>query len=137
MAVPFIIAHWELFAALAVVLGLLVLSYQLESLQGYAGVDPAQAVVLINSGAYVLDLRPATDYAGGRLAQAERLDPAGIDAWARAPKRKRDRAVLLVTGPRQFAGRTAYALRKAGFTRVHLLRGGLKGWVQAQLPVQR
>ena len=134
--VPFILAHWELFAALAGVLGLLALTYQYESLQGYTGVEPMEAVRLINDGAYVLDLRPAADYAAGHLSQAQHLDPGAVTAWAAESKRKRERPVLLITGPRPRAG-VAAILRKAGYVRLYQLRGGIKAWLGAQLPVQR
>lgn len=137
----FIIAHWELFAALAGVATLLVLSYQYEALQGYSGVEPDAAVRLINAGAHVLDLRGRAEFDAGHLPQAVALDAAALAAWAKAPKRKRDRPVVLVTAPGLGAalgvGRAAAVLRKAGFTDIRALRGGMKAWTAAQLPVAR
>lgn len=133
----FIIAHWELFAALAGVASLLVLSYQYEALQGYSGLEPDAAVRLINSGAHVLDLRSRAEFDAGHLPQAVALDAAALADWAKAPKRKRDRPVILVVAPGLGAGRAAAVLRKAGFTDIHALRGGMKAWAAAQLPVAR
>lgn len=133
----FIIAHWELFAALAGVASLLVLSYQYEALQGYSGIEPDAAVRLINSGAHVLDLRARAEFDAGHLPQAVALDAAALADWAKAPKRKRDRPVVLVTAPGLGAGRAAAVLRKAGFADIHVLRGGMKAWSAAQLPVAR
>jgi rhodanese-related sulfurtransferase len=133
----FVIAHWELFAALAAVAVLLALTYQTERLQGYAGVEPTDAVRLINAGAYVLDLRPAEHFAAGHLPQAQHLDTGGIAQWARAGKRRRERPVVLIVPPGLAAGRASAALRQAGFQQVRVLRGGLKAWAAAQLPLAR
>lgn len=133
----FIVAHWGLFAALLGVVSLLVLSYQYERLQGYQGSDPGEVVKLVNAGAPVLDLRPQSEFAAGHLPQAQCLDPAGLKAWAAAPKRRRERPVVLVTAGGVRAGAAAQVLRRAGFVQVHVLRGGVKAWSAAQLPLAR
>ena len=133
----FIFAHWELFAALVAVGALLVLSYQYESLAGFTGSEPTDVVRLVNAGAPVLDLRERAAFDAGHLPQAVWLDSAGLAAWVKAPKRRHERPVVLVTAPGLAALRPARALRQAGFKSVHVLRGGVKAWSAAQLPLAR
>lgn len=133
----FILANIELFAAFAAVAVLLWLTYQFEGLLGYRSVPPGDAVRLINDGATVLDLRPAADFAAGHLAGAVNLTPDAVTDWlTRQRKNKRRPPVLvLVTAPRQSLFGLARALRGQGVEQLYVLKGGVGGWAQAQLPL--
>lgn len=131
----FILANIELFAAFAAVAVLLWLTYQLEGLLGYRSVPPGDAVRLINDGATVLDLRPAADYAAGHLAGAVNLAPDAVTDWLTRQRKARQRPLLLVTAPRQSLFGLARALRGQGIEQLYVLKGGVGGWEQAQLPL--
>lgn len=133
----FIFAHWELFAALVGVGTLLALSYQYEGLAGFTGSEPTDVVRLVNAGAPVLDVRPRAAFDAGHLPQATWVDAAGLAAWARAPKRRHERPVVLVAPPGLGVVRSVRVLRQAKFESVHVLRGGVKAWAAAQLPLAR
>lgn len=131
----FILANIELFAAFAAVAVLLWLTYQLEGLLGYRSVPPGDAVRLINDGATVLDLRPAADYAAGHLAGAVNLAPDAVTDWLTKQRKARQRPLVLVTAPRQSLFGLARALRGQGVEQLYVLKGGVGGWAQAQLPL--
>lgn len=131
----FILANIELFAAFAAVAVLLWLTYQLEGLLGYRSVPPGDAVRLINDGATVLDLRPAADFAAGHLAGAVNLTPEGVMDWLARQRKARQRPLVLVTAPRQSLFGLARALRGQGIEQLYVLKGGVGGWAQAQLPL--
>jgi rhodanese-related sulfurtransferase len=50
---------------------------------------------------------------------------------------KRKERPIIVYGDGDHAGKAAAALKKAGFTRVTSLSGGLKAWQEAGLPVEK
>lgn len=131
----FILANIELFAAFAAVAVLLWLTYQFEGLLGYRSVPPGDAVRLINDGATVLDLRPAADFAAGHLAGAVNLTPDGVADWLARQRKAKQRPLVLVTAPRQSLLGLARALRGQGIEQLYVLKGGVGGWAQAQLPL--
>jgi len=131
----FILANIELFAAFTCVAALLWLTYQVEGLLGYRSVPPGDAVRLINDGATVLDLRPAEQFAAGHLASAVNLAPDAAAGWLAKQRTAKQRPVVLVTSPRQSLFGLARALRGQGVEQVYVLKGGVGGWAQAQLPL--
>jgi rhodanese-related sulfurtransferase len=133
----FVLANLPLFAAFAVVATLLGLTYVLESALGYQPTLPGDAVRLINAGASVLDLRAPAEFAAGHVRGAVNLTPAAVAEWAAKPRKSKQRAVLLVAAPRQSVFATARLLRAQGFEPVHVLKGGMRAWVDAQLPLVR
>ena len=133
----FVLANIELFAAFAVVATLLGLTYALEGALGYQPVLPGEAVRLINAGAAVLDLRAPAEFAAGHVNGAVNVAPDGIAEWAGKQRKAKSRAVLLIAAPRQPVFAAARRLRAQGFGPVHLLKGGMRGWVAAQLPLAK
>ncbi|MFZ5491395.1 MAG: rhodanese-like domain-containing protein [Pseudomonadota bacterium] len=133
----FVLANIPLFAAFAVVAVLLGLTFVFESALGYEPTLPGDAVRLINAGASVLDLRAPAEFAAGHVRGAVNLAPAAVAEWAGKPRKPKQRAVLVVAAPRQPVFSVARQLRAQGFEPVHLLKGGMRGWADAQLPLAR
>jgi rhodanese-related sulfurtransferase len=133
----FVLANIPLFAAFAVVAALLGLTFVLESALGYEPTLPGDAVRLINAGASVLDLRAPAEFAAGHVRGAVNLAPAAVAEWAGKPRKPKQRTVLVVAAPRQPVFSIARQLRAQGFEPVHLLKGGMRGWADAQLPLAR
>ena len=133
----FIIEHWPLFLALFVVAGLLALTTLWDRVVGLRSVEPEQAVRLMNRGALVLDLRPEPEFREGHLAAAVSAPPPELSQRLGKLARKKNKPVLLVAPSQQAGIRAAAELRKAEFSDIYLLKGGLRGWTEAQLPLSR
>ena len=133
----FVLANIGLFAAFALVATLLALTFVLESALGYEVTLPGDAVRLINSGASVLDLRPPAEFAAGHVRGALNLTPDAVAEWAGKQRKPKQRAVLLIAAPRQPVFALARRLRALGFEPVHLLKGGMRAWADAQMPLAR
>ncbi|HEX2797816.1 MAG TPA: rhodanese-like domain-containing protein [Immundisolibacter sp.] len=133
----FVLANIELFAAFAVVAALLGLSYSLEGMLGYQPTLPGDAVRLMNAGAAVLDLRPPTEFAAGHVRGAVNVAPTALAEWAGKQRKTKQRAVLLIAAPRQSVLGPSRLLRAQGFEPVHVLKGGMRGWAEAQLPLAK
>ena len=106
-------------------------------LSGIAGLSPAQATLLMNrEDALVVDVSPAADFAkahipGSVSAPLADLDP---DKHKQLSKAK-ERPVIVTCRTGMSAHGAAAKLKKAGFTKVSVLDGGLAGWRQAEMPV--
>lgn len=105
---------------------------------GATDVSPAEAVLLINrENALVLDVREEGEFAAGHIPDAKNIPLAKLTERA-SELRKYQQKPLLVNC--QGGVRSANAcgqLKKAGFTRLYNLRGGLAAWNEAKLPVAK
>ena len=91
----------------------------------------------------VIDVRSHGEYIGdgGHIAGAinlpygylaDRLKEASSDISA-----LKDQAVLVAAGGDNLAAHSARLLRKAGFTNIAILKGGMKRWSNMGLPVEK
>lgn len=100
-------------------------------------VSTAQATQLINrEDALVVDVREAGEYGTGHILGARNVPLARLDGSGDLAKRKEKPVIVYCDGGER-ASKAAAALRKLGFTRVVNLSGGLPGWQQAGLPVEK
>ena len=129
-------AHPVLFAALGVAVVLLILNEMSHLVTGEKRLSPQEAVRLINDRhALVLDVRPAGDFKKGHILNAlnvpqpklaERLGELGKDTA---------RPVVVYCALGGVAAQATHQLKKAGYTEVYPIRGGLNAWLGASLPV--
>lgn len=105
-------------------------------LSGALSADTTRTVQLINhQDALILDVREANEFAGGHIANARHI-PLGQLATSLKPLEKHKDKTIVVNC--QSGTRSAMAcgvLRKNGFSQVYNLKGGIKAWQQAGLPV--
>lgn len=130
----FIQQNWY-WAALAAVSGTLLV---ITSVRGSRGISPAQATQLINrEDAAVIDVRDAAEFAAGHLLNAINIPLGELDKRIGELDKLKDKPVILncQSGGRSSSG--CDILRKAGFTQVHNLEGGIAAWEQAGMPISR
>lgn len=129
-------AHLALFAAFAAVLVLLVANELHGNIAGGRKLAPLDAVRLINDREpVVIDVRPATDFKKGHLINAMSLPLAKLEDRASEIGRDKSRPVIVYDSLGGAGVEAAARLRKLGFSEVYPLRGGLNGWLGANLPV--
>ncbi|GAD21614.1 rhodanese homology domain-containing protein [Acidovorax sp. MR-S7] len=98
-------------------------------------ITPSQIRQALQDGSEIalLDVREEAPFAEGHPLWAANL-PSGrieLDAWRRIPRR--DTVIAVYDNGEGLAEPAARALRALGYTRVHLLAGGLQGWKDAGL----
>lgn len=97
-----------------------------------------EATQLINRrDAVVLDVQDAAEYAAGHLPNAKHIPHAQLKDRVREIEKLKTRPVLITCRNGNRAMGASSLLRKAGFTEVFELRGGLVAWEQAGLPLSR
>ena len=106
---------------------------------GGPSVTAAEATRLINrEDALVLDVREPGEYAAGHILGAKNVPAARLDGPLPGDLAKRkDRALILYCERGDAAPKAAGLLRKQGFEKAVALAGGIAGWRQAGLPVQK
>lgn len=106
--------------------------------RGFKALRPAQLTDLINrENALLVDLSPAADFEKGHIAGARNIAPAQFDPEHKQLANARDLPVVVTCRTGQASLAAAARLRKAGFTRVHWLDGGVAAWQHADLPLVR
>ena len=104
--------------------------------RGSAGpsVDTLGATRLINdTGAVILDVRPAAEFATGHLPNARNIPLSDLEK--RAGELPANKPVLVCCASGVTSGKASALLRRNGREEVFNLAGGLQAWRQAGLPV--
>jgi rhodanese-related sulfurtransferase len=132
------ISHHSLLASLAVAMALAVLVFELRNRsQNFSGLQPQEAIRLMNQGAQVVDLRDSAAFAAGHVTGARHLAPEQRDTAAESLKKFKDKMLVLYCEQGQTAASVTRQLHASGFTKVFTLRGGLAAWRAEGLPLQR
>jgi rhodanese-related sulfurtransferase len=112
----------------------------LPMLKGGAGgvpsLSPAEAVTLINrSHAIVIDVRDDAEFASGHIADAKHIPLSSLPERLNELKKYKDKTVLVNCQRGMRSAKACDILRKAEFTQLHNLQGGLEAWTAAKLPL--
>ncbi|CAB1367588.1 rhodanese-like domain-containing protein [Denitratisoma oestradiolicum] len=121
--------------ALAAVSGGMLL-YPLLRGGGAGGLSAAEATLKINrEDAVVIDVREADEWAKGRIPGARHIPAGQLEKRLGEIEKLKARPVIVCCAG---GGRSATAcgvLKKAGFTQVFNLDGGMGSWAEANLPI--
>ncbi len=120
--------------AIAVISGIILLQPLL--FKGNAKhVGVTQATQMINQKAQIVDVRTTDEFTKGHIRQSKSLPVQSLAQLLPTAKLKKDKPVLIVCASGMRARRAAAVLTKEGFTDIAILDGGLKTWLDAQLPL--
>lgn len=137
-ALEFAANHPFLVLALLAVLGALAFTEAMRHLRPWKELGSSDATTLINrEDALVVDVGSPNDYADGHLIGARHIAAKQATADHDLLKQHKDRAILLYDRRNQLPPQVASRLAKAGFSKVHVLKGGLTAWLGDNLPVSR
>lgn len=132
------VQHHPALVGLAVALAIAVLVYELlQQRRSYSGVQPQEAIRLMNQGATLFDLRDSEAYKAGHISGAKPLTAEQLDNASDTLKKYREKMVILYCDSGANAGVAVRKLHAAGFTKVFNLRGGLARWLGDGLPLKR
>ncbi len=105
---------------------------------------PRELKDLLDSGkeVLVLDIRTAGEFTGplGHVAGAVNLPVGELDGRLRDQESGlaayKDEAIFVTCRTENRSPRAVKALKRAGFTNISVLKGGMRGWNRAGLPVE-
>ena len=101
-------------------------------------VGALEAVQLMNRrDAVVLDVRDTAEYAAGHIPHARNIPFANLTDRLRELEKMKSRPIIINAQSGTHSAKVCGALKKIGFSDVFALRGGLTGWVEASLPVEK
>lgn len=132
----FISSHPSLFVALGVVLTLITANEVHGNLTGGKRLSVPEAVRLINDrDPLILDVRSPADYKRGHLLNAINVPLAKLRDRVSELGKDKSRPLLIYCALGGSGAEAARLLTQLGFAEAYPLRGGLNGWLGANLPV--
>ena len=103
-----------------------------------AEVGAHEAVLLINrKDAVVLDVRDTGEFSAGHITGARHVPEAQLADRMKELEKHKSRPVIVSCRSGARAAHVTATLRKQGFDQAVALRGGLDGWQQAGLPLEK
>ncbi len=105
---------------------------------GVPQVGALEAVQMMNRrDAVVLDVRETAEFAAGHIPHARNIPFASLTDRLRELEKMKSRPIIINAQSGTHSAKVCGALKKIGFSDVFALRGGLTGWVEASLPVEK
>ena len=138
MLLTFLENNWPLVLVMVVSGAMLLWPMIQHQLSPMREVGATHATHLINrQNALMLDVRETQEYVGGRVPNAVHVPLSQLGDRSGELKRFTSRPVIAYCERGNRSRRAAKTLAKCGFTEVHTLRGGLRAWSEAGLPVEK
>lgn len=104
----------------------------------YKALRPAALTALINrENALVVDISPLGDFEKGHIVGSKHVLPSQLDAENKLLAKVKELPLVVVCRTGMTSPQAAKRLVKAGFTRVHVLDGGIGAWQGADLPLAK
>jgi rhodanese-related sulfurtransferase len=128
---------WLALGFIGVLVALLVTEAQ-RFTRGYKALTPAGLTQLINrENALLVDVSPQQDFEKGHVPGAKNVAMSQFDPENKELAKVKDLPVALVCKTGQTSATAAQRLKKAGFSKVFWLEGGLGAWSEAQMPLAK
>ena len=103
-----------------------------------AGLSPQQAVQMINrEKAQVIDVCSTEEFAAGHLIGARHVPLDQLEQQLAGVAKNKSQPLILVCASGMRSKRAVAVAKKLGYEQAHSLTGGLKGWKEANLPVEK
>lgn len=103
---------------------------------GVPNLSATEAVALINrDNAIVLDVRSEAEYASGHIVDAKHIPLDALAERLNELKKYQNKPILVNCQRGMRSAKACDILRKAEFTQLNNLQGGLDAWLAAKLPI--
>ena len=134
----FLESNWPLVLAFVVSGAMLVWPLVRRPLSAMREIGTLQATQLINrQDALVLDVREAKEYEGSRLPKAIHIPLSELAVRGHELDRFTARPVVAYCDRGNRSRAAGAALTRLGFKELYSLRGGLRAWADAGLPLEK
>lgn len=135
----FVLNNLLLFAALFVVLALLIKAELDHQANKGLYLSPSRAIRLMNnqSDTVVLDIRTTAEFKGGHIKGAKNIPLADFASSVDGLNDTKDKPVLVYCNTGNTATRAIKLLKNAGYGKINNLEGGIAAWKEANLPLSK
>ena len=135
----FVLNNLLLFAALVVVLVMLIKAELEHQANKGSYLSPSKATRLMNnhSDALILDVRAAADFKKGHIKGAKNIPLSDFAGSVEKLTADKDKPVLVYCNSGNTVTRAIKMLKKAGFEQVNNLDGGIAAWREANMPLSK
>lgn len=131
----FISHHAELSAAAVIIFTLLLIVEYLRARQKAVSINPAQATQLINhQHAVVIDIRDPDSFKQGHIVDAHSMTSQDARGNNKKIEKYKNKPVIVVCHNGQESQKVAASLLKQGYN-AYSISGGIRAWVNAQMPL--
>ncbi len=134
----FVINHWDLFLALAIILFMMFGGGLGSRLRGFQQITAPEAVLLLNhNDAVMLDVREDSEFKDGHIIDALHIPLGKLEARLGELENLREKSIIVSCRSGHRSSTACARLRKSGFETVYNLKGGVMAWQSAGLPLQK
>ena len=135
---PFLQSNWPLVLVMLVSGAMLAWPLVGSPLSAMREIGAAQATQLINrKDALILDLRETKEYQGGRVPNAMHIPLSQLSSRGQELGKFTARPLIAYCGRGNRSRSAAGALTRLGFKEIYALRGGVRAWADAGLPLEK
>ena len=107
-------------------------------MRSYKALTPAGLTQLINrDNALLVDVSSIAEFEKGHIPGAKHVAMSQFDPESKELAKVRDLPVAIVCKNGQTSAQAAQRLKKAGFSKVFWLEGGIGAWIEAQMPLAK
>lgn len=130
--------HPLLFAALILIILLMVMNETRRKLLGFKELGTNEAVRLMNSeNALMLDVREDKEFSDGHVINAVNIPLGLLESRLKEIDEHKEKPVIVYCRTGQRAAKAGAILQRQGFKSIYKLNGGMMAWSDAGLPVKR
>ncbi len=128
--------HPFLFGALGLTMGMIIYTEYQRAASAGSALSVGQATRLQNDGdALFLDVRDNQQFKNGHLIDAKNIPIKGLADKSSELSKYKQKPIIVYCENGMRAGKACSVLRKAGFTDLYTLNGGIAAWEKANLPL--
>jgi rhodanese-related sulfurtransferase len=135
----FVLNNLLLFAALVVVLVMLIKAELDHQANKGSFLSPSRAIRLMNNHAdmLIIDIRTAADYKKGHIKGAKNMPLSDFAKAVEGLSGDKNEPVLVYCNSGNTVTRAIRMLKNAGFEQVNNLEGGIAAWKEANMPLSK
>lgn len=134
----FVLQNWFLWT-LFILLVIAVAWFETRTVVGgVVKIDAQNLVHLINrENATVIDIRDNPAFQEGHIVGSVNLPSGALEDKSKKLQKFKSKAVAVVCGNGQASLKIAQKMKKEGFEKLYVLKGGMTAWKTANLPVEK
>ena len=103
-----------------------------------AKITNSQATKIINKGkTAIIDIRDQKQYQAGHILNAVHVPLTSLQERIQKLEKFKGQPIIIVDESGKESDKAASILKKEGFSQIHILKGGMTGWVGEGLPVTK